>query len=262
LRAYPQPQRGTAEKPSRNRPIIKTHIPHQPIQSKTTKADRDDIPEGGVSDAFRGIEGPLRIPSRLLMGPGPSNAYPRVLAAQALPLLGHMHPAFFEARAACVVLCCVVLCCVVLCCVVLWCVVVWCLAGKVIDAFGGRGECLRFNTLIIHHRLCKHCNSPLHDNNIHIQIMDEIQKGLKYLFQTESPYTCLISGTGHAGMEAVVANLLEPGDKVVVGVSGIWGERVCDMAERFQGMRALGEAVVFRCVCVLRRTSAAPCLHS
>jgi hypothetical protein len=31
--------------------------------------------------------------------------------------------------------------------------------------------------------------------------MDEIQEGLRYLFQTSSPYTLCISGTGHAGME-------------------------------------------------------------
>jgi hypothetical protein len=43
------------------------------------------------------------------------------------------------------------------------------------------------------------------------------------------------SGRGNAGMEAVIANLLEPGDKIVVGNSGIWGHRVADMASRFQG---------------------------
>lgn len=36
------------------------------------------------------------MPSRLLMGPGPANAHPRVLAAQSLPLLGHMHPPFIK----------------------------------------------------------------------------------------------------------------------------------------------------------------------
>jgi aspartate aminotransferase-like enzyme len=55
------------------------------------------------------------------------------------------------------------------------------------------------------------------------------------MFQTESPYTLMISGTGHAGMEAAIANLLEPGEKIVVGVNGIWGERVADLAERYQG---------------------------
>jgi alanine-glyoxylate transaminase/serine-glyoxylate transaminase/serine-pyruvate transaminase len=36
-------------------------------------------------------------------------------------------------------------------------------------------------------------------------------------------------------MEAVIANLLEPGDKIIVGNNGIWGERVADLAERYQG---------------------------
>ena len=38
----------------------------------------------------------LQVPSRLLMGPGPANPNPRVLQAQALPLLGHMHPPFLK----------------------------------------------------------------------------------------------------------------------------------------------------------------------
>ena len=98
----------------------------------------------------------------MLMGPGPANAYPRVLAAQSLPLLGHMHPPFFK-------------------------------------------------------------------------IMDEIQEGLKYLFQTDLGNTLLISGTGHAGMEACIANCIEPGEKIVVGNNGIWGMRVADLAQRYGG---------------------------
>jgi alanine-glyoxylate transaminase/serine-glyoxylate transaminase/serine-pyruvate transaminase len=68
-----------------------------------------------------------------------------------------------------------------------------------------------------------------------ILIQDEIQEGLRYTFQTDSPYTVMISGTGHAGMEACIANLVEPGDKVVVGNMGIWGERVVEMSKRFRG---------------------------
>ena len=45
----------------------------------------------------------------------------------------------------------------------------------------------------------------------------------------------MVSGTGHAGMEACIANLVEPGDKVVVGNAGIWGDRVAEMARRFRG---------------------------
>lgn len=71
------------------------------------------------------------------------------------------------------------------------------------------------------------------------RIMDEIQQGLRYVFQTDSPYTLLVSGTGHAGMEACIANLIEPGEKIVVGNSGIWGARVTDMAARFGGAPAL-----------------------
>jgi hypothetical protein len=52
--------------------------------------------------------------------------------------------------------------------------------------------------------------------------MDEVQEGLRYLFQTDSNYTLCTSGTGHAGMEMAIANLVEPGDKVLVGVNGIW----------------------------------------
>lgn len=33
----------------------------------------------------------VQIPQRFLMGPGPANAHPRILAAQTLPLLGHMY---------------------------------------------------------------------------------------------------------------------------------------------------------------------------
>jgi alanine-glyoxylate transaminase/serine-glyoxylate transaminase/serine-pyruvate transaminase len=45
----------------------------------------------------------------------------------------------------------------------------------------------------------------------------------------------LVFSAGHAGMEAAIANLLEPGEKIIVGVNGIWGERVADLSERYQG---------------------------
>ena len=55
----------------------------------------------------------------------------------------------------------------------------------------------------------------------------------RYPAQTASPCTALVSGTGHAGMEACVANLIERGDKILIVNSGIWGDRVADMAGRF-----------------------------
>lgn len=66
----------------------------------------------------------------------------------------------------------------------------------------------------------------------------EIQDGLQYVFQTKSKYVLVTSGTGHSGMEACVANLLEPGETIVVGNNGIWGARVCDLSERYQGAAA------------------------
>lgn len=53
--------------------------------------------------------------------------------------------------------------------------------------------------------------------------------------------------TGHAGMEASIANLVEPGETVVVGNSGIWGQRVCDLAERY-GAKVWGGVGVLYCV--------------
>lgn len=66
-----------------------------------------------------------------------------------------------------------------------------------------------------------------------LKIMDEISDYLRYLFQTDSKYTCAISGSGHMAMEAAIANVLEPGEKILVGDNGIWGARVCDLADRY-----------------------------
>jgi alanine-glyoxylate transaminase/serine-glyoxylate transaminase/serine-pyruvate transaminase len=101
----------------------------------------------------------IEMPRRLLLGPGPSNVHPRVLAAMSQPLVGHLDPAF-------------------------------------------------------------------------LAILDEVQERLRHLFGTVNPMTLPISGTGSAGMEACFANLLEAGDDVVVGVAGVFGERMCEVARR------------------------------
>lgn len=86
-----------------------------------------------------------QVPDRLLMGPGPSNAHPAVLAAQTLPLLGHMHPPMFK-------------------------------------------------------------------------IMDDIQEGLRYLFQTDSKNTLLVSGSGVLSRKAIhQCNIAKP---VAIFLSG------------------------------------------
>ena len=127
-----------------------------------SSAEAAPLHQSVVNEARRPAPAMLNVPSRLLMGPGPSNAPPRALAAMSLPLLGHMHPPF-------------------------------------------------------------------------LKIMDEVQEHLRYLFQTDSKYVLATSGSGHSAMEACVANLVEPGDKVIVCNNGIWGSRVCDMAARFGG---------------------------
>lgn len=98
-------------------------------------------------------------PPRLLLGPGPSQVHPRVLAAMSVPLLGHLDPAF-------------------------------------------------------------------------VAMMDEVKDLLRFVFGTTNDLTIPISGTGSAGMEACVVNLIEPGDEVVVGVNGVFGTRMAEVAER------------------------------
>lgn len=101
----------------------------------------------------------MTLPDRLLMGPGPSNPYPEVVAAFTQPLLGHLDPEF-------------------------------------------------------------------------LRILDETCDRLRTVFGTTNPLTLPISGTGSAGMEACFVNLVEPGDTVIVGVNGVFGERMCEVARR------------------------------
>ncbi|XP_022917907.2 alanine--glyoxylate aminotransferase [Onthophagus taurus] len=68
------------------------------------------------------------------------------------------------------------------------------------------------------------------------QIMDDIKAALQYIFQTKNTLTLCISASGHGGIEAVMCNLLEPGEKVLIAVNGIWGERASNMATRYGGI--------------------------
>src|SRR5436853_1388219 len=65
-----------------------------------------------------------------------------------------------------------------------------------------------------------------------VTILDETCERLRDVFQTKNPMTLPISGTGSAGMEAAFVNTVGPGDTVVVGVNGLFGERMCDVAAR------------------------------
>jgi alanine-glyoxylate transaminase / serine-glyoxylate transaminase / serine-pyruvate transaminase len=65
-----------------------------------------------------------------------------------------------------------------------------------------------------------------------VAILDETCDRLRSVFRTDNPMTLPISGTGSAGMEAALVNLVHPGDPVVVGVNGVFGARMCDVAAR------------------------------
>ncbi len=65
-----------------------------------------------------------------------------------------------------------------------------------------------------------------------LALMDEVRVGLRQVFATTNPFTLAMSGTGSAGMETVMVNLVEPGDRVVVGVNGVFGGRLAEVARR------------------------------
>ncbi len=102
----------------------------------------------------------LNVPPRLLLGPGQSNAHPRLLGVLGMRKVGHIDPTFLE-------------------------------------------------------------------------LMNEVQQLLRYAWQTDNALTIPVSGTGSAAMEAAIANVVEPGDVVLVANNGYFGNRLLDMAERY-----------------------------
>ncbi len=98
-------------------------------------------------------------PQRLLFGPGHSRVHPRVYAAMAQPIVGHLDPYFFE-------------------------------------------------------------------------VNEQIRHALQHCWGTENEFTLVLSGTGSAGMEAAVANFVEPGAKFAIFVNGYFGERLSEMGRR------------------------------
>jgi alanine-glyoxylate transaminase/serine-glyoxylate transaminase/serine-pyruvate transaminase len=65
-----------------------------------------------------------------------------------------------------------------------------------------------------------------------LAVLDETCERLRQVFRTTNSRTLPVSGTGSAGMEAAFVNTVGPGDVVVVGVNGVFGERMCDVASR------------------------------
>lgn len=54
---------------------------------------------------------------------------------------------------------------------------------------------------------------------------------LKYLFQTKNQLTLAIQNSGTGGLEAVITNLIDPGEKILIAVAGIWGDRTILIAK-------------------------------
>ena len=101
----------------------------------------------------------LKTSNRILMGPGPSDAHPKVLQAMSTPLIGHLDPEF-------------------------------------------------------------------------VAIMDEVKEMVQQTFITKNHLTFVVSAPGSAGMETCLVNLLEPGDEIIIGVNGVFGGRMAEIADR------------------------------
>lgn len=83
-------------------------------------------------------------------------------------------------------------------------------------------------------RVMKAMASPVvgHLDPDFVKVMEGIKRLLRIVFRTGNEITFPVSGTGSAGMEAVMANLIEDGDEVVVGVNGAFGTRLAEVASR------------------------------
>jgi len=86
-------------------------------------------------------------------------------------------------------------------------------------------------------RVLKALISPIvgHLDPYFSRVMDETVELLRYAFQTGNRITLPISGTGSAGMEAAVCNLVERGEDVIVCIIGFFGERIREMVSRCGG---------------------------
>lgn len=90
---------------------------------------------------------------------------------------------------------------------------------------------------MVNPRVLRAMSTPLigHLDPAFLALMDEVQAMLRAVFQTANPFTIAISGTGSAGMEAALVNVIEPGDTVIVGVNGVFGTRMADIVGRCGG---------------------------
>jgi len=86
----------------------------------------------------------------------------------------------------------------------------------------------------VHPRVYRGLASPTlgHMDPEFLTVMDEIKVLLQALFKTQNELTFAVSGTGSAGMETCMVNVIEPGDRVLICQNGVFGGRMADIAGR------------------------------
>jgi alanine-glyoxylate transaminase/serine-glyoxylate transaminase/serine-pyruvate transaminase len=86
----------------------------------------------------------------------------------------------------------------------------------------------------VHPRVYAALSAPVvgHLDPVFLSVMEESQDLLRAVFQTRNELTIAISGTGSAGMETCFVNSLEPGDRVLVCIHGVFGVRMGEVARR------------------------------
>jgi len=102
----------------------------------------------------------------------------------------------------------------------------------------------------VHPRVLRALSTPLlgHLDPAFLGVMNDVQTLLRSLFQTGHRFTVAISGTGSAGMEASIVNVIEPGDSAIVGVNGVFGARLATTVERCGGKAIRVEAPWGQCI--------------
>ena len=103
---------------------------------------------------------------------------------------------------------------------------------------------------LVHSRVLRALSSPLlgHLDPVFLSLMDDIQRSLRGVFETKHLFTIAISGTGSAGMEASIVNLVEPGDSVIIGINGVFGTRLASVVNRCGGKPIPVEAPWGECI--------------
>lgn len=74
-----------------------------------------------------------------------------------------------------------------------------------------------------------------------LAVMDNTMVLLRHLFQTKNELSITLPGTGMSAMEAAVCNVVEPGDEVIVGIHGFFGQRLAEIVERHGGTAVRAE---------------------